>query len=582
MKLCSDETTKKAFVMYVLGSVQNNGFIKHNKFESDNGMIWAKDIIESAFTRVVYDMAPRYQRKGAFNVYAGQELTPENGVFMDMFEVLMFGDYDVNANRAVELPDDVADRLRISFQTIFRLLSENGKDARQEKRQAAKLYNEAFVKKVAPKSPSSGTTEWGIGWLKFYVNWRFPLGFVFGVFSILSGIIQASNGGYLAESLFIIALVIDIGMYFYRVVVYAQMRQMTELGYTMNHVLLVFEAMLSAVRLSLSYADGSIFDFFDVILIYLVFAFLIWWLPNFIYFRHRRDLFDASVPLEHLEHVSATSKDDKPPVYPEKKFICRACGSYASGWYQNCPKCGAVGKMEQAPPATVPRPEPASSAPENTPYHTGELSMPDRVIAGSSENGEPSISPDTPVQSEFSFCRHCGSKLLPNASFCNQCGTPIIPVSQPLDNDSSQLQADGPEGEPDLPPEETSHAQPPEAPSLTIIAGSVQGDALSKAVEAPSYDLDFRSLTPKLRRAFILTEDEEWEKAELYFEGVLDEEPENPFAYLGKLMIEHHAKTFLDLASRKGAITGNKNYKRALAYAGDELKEALQSLAETM
>lgn len=48
------------------------------------------------------------------------------------------------------------------------------------------------------------------------------------------------------------------------------------------------------------------------------------------------------------------TKDDGPDhdiglsAAPDKKFICKACGSYRSGWYQTCPVCGAVGSMEKA------------------------------------------------------------------------------------------------------------------------------------------------------------------------------------------------------------------------------------------
>lgn len=48
------------------------------------------------------------------------------------------------------------------------------------------------------------------------------------------------------------------------------------------------------------------------------------------------------------------AKDDGPDhdiglsAAPDKKFICKACGSYSSGWYQTCPVCGAVGSMEKA------------------------------------------------------------------------------------------------------------------------------------------------------------------------------------------------------------------------------------------
>ena len=56
-------------------------------------------------------------------------------------------------------------------------------------------------------------------------------------------------------------------------------------------------------------------------------------------------------------------------------FICRSCGKTRAGWYQVCPDCGAVGKMEKLRPTDVksdpqpgneaaqtPKPEPSSTA----------------------------------------------------------------------------------------------------------------------------------------------------------------------------------------------------------------------------
>ena len=34
-------------------------------------------------------------------------------------------------------------------------------------------------------------------------------------------------------------------------------------------------------------------------------------------------------------------------------FVCRSCGTKNTGWYQKCPNCGAVGKMEKFPKAEI-------------------------------------------------------------------------------------------------------------------------------------------------------------------------------------------------------------------------------------
>ena len=48
---------------------------------------------------------------------------------------------------------------------------------------------------------------------------------------------------------------------------------------------------------------------------------------------------------------------------------------------------------------------------------------------------------------------------------------------------------------------------------------------------------------PLLKRAFMFLEDGNWSSAKEYCEKVLDLEPENAQAYLGKLMAEQRVKT---------------------------------------
>ncbi len=46
----------------------------------------------------------------------------------------------------------------------------------------------------------------GIGWLKFYVNWRFPLGFVFGALAIISELGESVNNRKNGKSIFFLIL----------------------------------------------------------------------------------------------------------------------------------------------------------------------------------------------------------------------------------------------------------------------------------------------------------------------------------------------------------------------------------------
>ena len=92
-------------------------------------------------------------------------------------------------------------------------------------------------------------------------------------------------------------------------------------------------------------------------------------------------------------------------------------------------------------------------------------------------------------------------------------------------------------------------------------------------VKAPVFDTS--RLPASLRRAFILIEDGEWDKADAYLEKVLDAEPENGYAYLGKLLVSmklHYPKQLKDILDE---LKGNKLFDRAYTYANDELRNYL-------
>lgn len=48
------------------------------------------------------------------------------------------------------------------------------------------------------------------------------------------------------------------------------------------------------------------------------------------------------------ETAKATAESNVPEVRNQHKFVCTACGNFSTGWYQTCPHCGAVGKMERS------------------------------------------------------------------------------------------------------------------------------------------------------------------------------------------------------------------------------------------
>ena len=80
---------------------------------------------------------------------------------------------------------------------------------------------------------------------------------------------------------------------------------------------------------------------------------------------------------------------------------------------------------------------------------------------------------------------------------------------------------------------------------------------------------------PLLRRAFMFLEDGEWDSADEYCEKVLDLDPENAEAYLGKLMAELHVRTRDTLKDQPQPFDDRNNYKKAYRFGDDKLKEKL-------
>ena len=86
--------------------------------------------------------------------------------------------------------------------------------------------------------------------------------------------------------------------------------------------------------------------------------------------------------------------------------------------------------------------------------------------------------------------------------------------------------------------------------------------------------------TPLLKRAFMFLEDGEWNSADEYCEKVLDIDPENAMAYVGKLLLELRISNQEELREQKLSFENSNNYKKAVRFADDELKNTLMGYVE--
>ena len=123
-------------------------------------------------------------------------------------------------------------------------------------------------------------------------------------------------------------------------------------------------------------------------------------------------------------------------------------------------------------------------------------------------------------------------------------------------------------------PEEFSHLQAQDMSKLGFMQDLVRG--IKKMVSADEAKPVVRETVIStgaaantdslLKRVFIFLEDGDWESADEYCERVLDTDPENGQAYLGKLMAELHVKNPDNLKDVKDNFALNNNCVKACRY----------------
>ena len=128
-------------------------------------------------------------------------------------------------------------------------------------------------------------------------------------------------------------------------------------------------------------------------------------------------------------------------------------------------------------------------------------------------------------------------------------------------------------------PEEFSHLQAQDMSKLGFMQDLIRGikklttDDEPKTVvkETITISPTAASAAPLLKRAFMFLEDEEWAKADDFCEQVLNIDPENAEAYLGKLMAELKVKNRASLKNYPQPFDGYNNYRKVLRFGNEKL-----------
>lgn len=133
-------------------------------------------------------------------------------------------------------------------------------------------------------------------------------------------------------------------------------------------------------------------------------------------------------------------------------------------------------------------------------------------------------------------------------------------------------------------PEEFSHLQAQDMSRLGFMQDMIRGirkildtnipkTTVKETVVFSGSNAEVGSL---LKRAFMYLEDGDWANADNYCERILDMEPENANAYLGKLMAELSVPRQSDLKELDNVFDYSNNYQKAIRFAEPELESELR------
>lgn len=137
-------------------------------------------------------------------------------------------------------------------------------------------------------------------------------------------------------------------------------------------------------------------------------------------------------------------------------------------------------------------------------------------------------------------------------------------------------------------PEEFSHLQAQDMSKLGFMQDLIRGIKKIAQSDTPKTTVVKETVisggnantAPLLKRAFIFLEDGDWNSANEYCEKVLDIDPENATAYLGKLLSELRVRKQETLKDQAEPFDHSNNYQKAIRFADEKLKSTLTGYIE--
>ena len=133
-------------------------------------------------------------------------------------------------------------------------------------------------------------------------------------------------------------------------------------------------------------------------------------------------------------------------------------------------------------------------------------------------------------------------------------------------------------------PEEFSHLQAQDMSKLGFMQDLIRG--IKKIIEADAPKQTVKetvivgannaATTPLLERVFLFLEDGKWQDANIYCEKVLDIDPKNAEAYLGKLMVGLQVRNRQQLPDCAEPFDDSDNYSKVLRFGDEALEKEMR------
>lgn len=134
-------------------------------------------------------------------------------------------------------------------------------------------------------------------------------------------------------------------------------------------------------------------------------------------------------------------------------------------------------------------------------------------------------------------------------------------------------------------PDEFSYLQAQDMSKLGFMQDLIRGikkivganeEKVTEEIKSKGVETTNSTVDPLLRRAFMFLEDKEFGRADELCEQVLNLEPENALAYVGKLMVKTKTSTREGLGALTQNLTEDNYFQKAIRFAEESLKKELQ------